>query len=136
MERLAVLVIEDGAAEAALVCAALALRPELQVLESPDVRGAIERLAVRPAPVALAIAGARALTESAEELVTRLEALGIPVIGVAASLSPEAKRRALAAGVREIHDRPTDWRPYSELIESLVSRFIRTDSPPHRDPTS
>ena len=36
-----------------------------------------------------------------------------------------ARQRALAAGVREIHDRPSKWHPYSELIGSLVSRFTR-----------
>jgi len=39
----AVLVIEEGA-EAALVCAALARRPELHVVGAPDVAGALERI--------------------------------------------------------------------------------------------
>lgn len=116
MEPVTVLVIEEGAAEATLIRAALA-RCEVRVVESP---------AERSAPIALAIAGAKVLAESPGELVKSLEARGIPVIGVAAGLSKAAKRRALAAGVREIHDRPNEWRPYAELIDSLVSRFTRT----------
>jgi hypothetical protein len=127
MEPGTVLVIEEGAAEAVLIRAALARCTEVRVVES---------LAGRSTPIALAIAGAKALTESPDKLVKSLESRGIPLIGVAAGLSKAAKRRALAAGVREIHDRPSEWRPYSELIDSLVTRFIRTGSPPHRGPTS
>ena len=133
--QVTVLVIEDGA-EAALVCAALARRPEVRVVDAADLGGALQRLEKQPEPVALAIAGSAALAESADELVTRLSARGIPVIGVAAGLAPAARQRALAAGVREIHDRPAEWRPYSELIDSLVARFIPAGLPPHRGPTS
>lgn len=124
-----VLVIEDGA-EAVLVCAALARRPEVQVVDAPDLGGALRRLDQQPEPVALAIAGSAALAQSADELVKRLGARGIPVIGVTAGLAPAARQRALAAGVREIHDRPTEWRPYWELIDSLVARFIPAGLPP------
>lgn len=129
-----VLVIEEGAAEAALVCAALALYPFVRVVDAPDVERAMER--VSDASVGLAIAGSRALTRSPENLVSKLGARGIPVIGIAAGLAPNVKQRALAAGVREIHDRPGEWRPYSELVGSLVGRFIRTDSPPRPGRTS
>jgi hypothetical protein len=124
MESVTVLVIEEGAAEATLLRAALA-RCEVQVVET---------LTERSAPIALAIAGSKALTKSAK--LKSLEARGIPVIGIAAGLSPAAKRRALAAGVREIHDRPRQWRPYAELVDSLVSRFTRTGSPPRPGQTS
>jgi hypothetical protein len=133
--QVTVLVIEGGA-EAGLVCAALALRPEVRVVDAPDLGDALKRLEQQREPVALAIAGAAALSERADELVTRLGARGIPVIGVAAGLPPATRQRALAAGVREIHDRPAEWRPYSELIESLVARFIPAGLPPHRGPTS
>ena len=135
MRRVTILVIEQGA-EAGLVCAALALRPEVRVVDSPHLGEALERLDKHPGPVALAIAGATALAGSADELVTRLGARGIPVIGVAAGLAPAARQHALAAGVREIHDRPTQWRPYSKLIDSLVSRFIPAGLPPRPDRTS
>ena len=115
MKPLGVLVIEQGA-EAALMCAALAKRPDVRVLEARDVRGALERLKSERA--ALAIVGTGALNEAKE-----LHARGITVVAVVADLPTAARERALAAGVREIHDRPNAWQPYSELIESLVSRF-------------
>lgn len=125
MDRAAVLVIEEGA-EAPLVCAALALRPDLTVLDAPDVAAALALLEPEPGPgpVALAIAGETALSGSARDLVQALDARGIPLIGVVTGLAPQARRRALAAGVREIHDRPAGWRAYRELIGALVARFV------------
>jgi hypothetical protein len=122
MHRAAVLVIEEGA-EATLVCAALALRPDLTVLDAPDVAAALALLEPAPPAVALAIAGDAALSERARELVQALDARGIPLVGVVNGLAPQARRTALAAGVREIHDRPAGWRAYRELIGTLVERF-------------
>lgn len=123
MHRATVLVIEEGA-EASLVCAALALRPELTVLDAPDVMAALGRLERERAPVALAIAGTAALSGSARELVRALDVRGIPVVGVTHNLAPAARRRALAGGVREIHERPTGWPAYAELVGALVARFV------------
>jgi hypothetical protein len=125
MEPVTVLVIEEGAAEAALVCAALALHPAVRVVDAPDLERAIERTS--HGPIALAIAGARALGRSPEKLVSKLGARGIPVVGIAAGLEAKTRERALAAGVREVHERPGEWRAYSELVGTLVGRFIRTD---------
>jgi CheY-like chemotaxis protein len=63
------------------------------------------------------------LTKSAQELVNNLQARRIPLIVVAADLSEQSKQRALAAGVKEIHDRPRDWHVYSELIQAVIRRF-------------
>ena len=126
MHRATVVVIEEGA-EAALVCAALAKRPEVRVVEATDLTGALAKLEGDGAPAKLAIAGAAALGGSARELVARLGERGIPVIGVASGISAAARRDALEAGVREMHERPRGWQPYSELIASLVSRFVRPD---------
>jgi len=123
MERVTVLVIEKGA-EAALVCAALAKKPEVRVVEAPDVGRALKRLKTRSAPLALAIVGAEGLADSAQ-LVKRLQPRGVPIIAVVPGLPIAERERALAAGVREVHERPSKWRPYSELIESLVARFVR-----------
>ena len=133
--QVTVLVIEEGA-EVGLVCAALARRPEVRVVDAPDLGRALKQLDEQREPVALAIAGAAALSASADELVTRLGARGIPVIGVITGLAPAARQRALAAGVREIHDRPEKWQPYSELIDSLVARFIPAGLPPRQGQTS
>jgi hypothetical protein len=127
VERVTVLVIEENAAEAALVAAALALQPEVRVIDAPGLPAALERLQEDVAPAAaLAIVGAKALNDAPRELVGRLGAKGMPVVGIASGLSADARQRALDAGVREVHDRPSEWRPYAELIESLIGRFIRT----------
>lgn len=120
-----VLVIEENAAEAALVAAALALRPGVRVLDAPDAHEAALRLESPRCPVVLALAGAKALAAPPAALLKRLDAQGIPLVGIAAGLPDNVKRRALEAGVREVHDRPDSWRPYAELIESVASRFIR-----------
>ena len=117
MQRIRVLVIEDGA-EAALMCAALLKTPNVRVVDAPDVRAALARLKTQHA--ALALVGTGALGD-----VKKLHARGIPVIAVVPELPPAARKRALAAGVQEVYNRPTDWRAYSELIDSVVSRFIR-----------
>ena len=122
MQPVTVLVIEEGP-EAALVCVALAKKPEVRVVDAPDVGRALKRLKSKTEQVAVAIVGTSGLAKSAE-LVKKLEARGIPIVGVVHDLAPAVKRRALAAGVREIHERPTRWRAYSKLIDSLVSRFI------------
>jgi CheY-like chemotaxis protein len=125
MEEVTVLVIEENAAEAALVAAAFALRPGVRVLDVLDASEAASRLESPPGPVVLALAGATALTAPPAALLKQLHARGIPLVGIAAGLSDACKRRALEAGVREVHERPDAWRPYAELIESVASRFIR-----------
>lgn len=125
MEEVTVLVIEANAAEAALMAAAFALRPGVRVLEAPDAHTAVMQLESPQSHVVLAFAGAAALIDPPTVLLGRLQTQGIPVVGVAAGLSDVQKRRALEAGVREVHDRPNAWRPYAELIESVASRFIQ-----------
>lgn len=122
MEPVTVLVIEEGA-EATLVCVALAKKPEVRVVDAPNVGRALKRLKART-QVAVALVGSAGLAESAD-LVKKLELRGIPVVGVVRDLPSAVKESALAAGVREIHERPTRWQPYSQLIDSVVSRFIR-----------
>jgi len=136
MQRVSVLVIEENAAEAALVAAALALRPEVQVVDARDLQAALERLEAPAAPFGLAIVGARALGESTAELVGRLGAKGVPVVAIAAGLPAHARQRALDGGIREVYERPGEWRAYAELIATVMSRFIRTDSPPRPGRTS
>jgi hypothetical protein len=122
MQPVTVLVIEEGA-EATLVCAALARQAEVRVLDAPDFSGALTRLKTEAAPVAFAIMGPATLAKCTGKLVQSLETRGIPVVGIALGLAAADRQRALAAGVREIHDRPAEWKPYSELIDSLVARF-------------
>jgi len=107
------------------MAAGFALHPQVRVLDAGDEGEAAKRLEKPAAPVVLAIAGSAALSTPATDLFKRLGAQGIPVIGIAANLSALDKGRALKAGVQEVHERPTEWRSYAELIESLVTRYIR-----------
>ena len=112
MQPIGVLVIEEGA-EAALMCAALLKMPNVRVVGAPDVRAALERLKTERAALALPVVETPAGGHR-----------GIPVVAVVPELPPAARERALAAGVQEVYERPADWRAYSELIDSVVSRFI------------
>jgi|SRR5687768_7816025 CheY-like chemotaxis protein len=123
MRSTTVLLIADDN-EATVLAAALAKRPDVRVIEAPDGPHAIRLVETQAAP-ALAIGTAAVLAKPVDELVKILDARGIPLIVVAAGLPPMVKQRALAAGVREIHDRPRDWSAYSELIETATRRLIR-----------
>jgi hypothetical protein len=125
MQTVTVLLIADNT-EATLMCAALAKRPDVRVLEALDARGAIKLLETQAAAPAVAIGAAAALAKSANKLVAILQERGIPLIAIAAGLSEKAKQRALAGGVKEIHDRPSTWQAYSELIETVIRRFAHT----------
>jgi CheY-like chemotaxis protein len=126
MQPITVLVIGDGA-ETALIRAALAKLAEVRVVDVPHARQALELLQTQSAPMALAIASAAALRTDADTLRKTLEACGIPLVAIAAGLSQEMKQRALAEGVREIHDRPRDWQSYSKLIEAVIRRFTHAN---------
>lgn len=124
MQPVTVLVIGSGA-EATLIRAALAKQPEVRVTEVRHAREVLKLLEPQGAPVALAIACPALLRAPVDALLETLRARGIPLVGIAAGLSQEAKQRALAAGVKEIHDRPKDWPAYAELIEAVMRRFTQ-----------
>jgi CheY-like chemotaxis protein len=126
MQPVTVLVIGSGA-EATVICAALARQPEVRVVDVSHARAAVKLLKTQSAPMALAIACPGLLRAPTHALLKALEARGIPVVGIAAGLSREAKQRALAAGVKEIHDRPRDWPAYAELIGDFIRRFTQAN---------
>jgi len=126
MQSVTVLVIGDGA-ETTLICAALAKQPEVRVVEVAHARRALSLLRTQSAPMALAIASSAVLLGLAGPLLKTLEARGIPLVGIAAGLSQEAKQRALAAGVKEIHDRPKEWPAYAELLGDIMRRFTQAN---------
>ena len=124
MPPVTILVIGSGA-ETNLIRAALARQPVLRVVDVPHAREALELLETQSAPMALAIACSALLRAPADALLDTLKARGIPLVGIAAGLSQEAKQRALAAGVKEIHDRPSDWPAYAELVEAVIRRYTQ-----------
>ncbi len=137
-----VLLIENSQAECTLACAALALRPEVAVLAVKDVPAAIDLLQKRDgeSEVEIAILGRDAIGGSAGKLIEALSRAGreIPVIGIAAGLRESDRRRALAAGVRAVYDRPRDWKSYSGFMQNLLTEWLATrkDSLPRPGRTS
>jgi len=125
-----VLLIENSQAESTLACAALALRPEIAVLAVRDVPAAIDLLQKRggESEVEIAILGRDAIGGSAGRLVEALSRAGreIPVIGIAAGVRESDRKRALAAGVRAVYDRPRDWKTYSNFMRNVVAGWLAT----------
>lgn len=133
-----VLLVENSQAESTLACAALALRPEIAVLAVSDVPAAIDLLQKRgdDTEVEIAILGRDALGAAAGRLVEALSRSGreIPVIGIAAGLRESDRRRALAAGVRAVYDRPRDWKTYSSFLRNVVAAWLATRKDSARRP--
>ena len=102
--------IEDNAAEAALVAAALALRPEVQVVDAPICRSRWNACS-RPRRLRAGDRRRPRAGQSTAELVGRLGAKGVPVVVIAAGLAADARQKALDTGVREVYDRPTSGAP-------------------------
>ncbi len=122
MPEVAVSLIEDSPAEEALASAALALHsPRTRVLGALDLGSAIEIL--RREPAALAILGRRALMRAPRK---QIRALAIPAIGVAAGLPEAARRKVVAAGVRAVYERPTQWKQYSQMMGGLLEQWLAT----------
>jgi CheY-like chemotaxis protein len=138
MEDPTVLLIENSQAESTLACAALALSPEIAVLAVRDVPAAIDLLQTRggESQVGIAILGRDAIGGSAGKLVEALSRIGrdIPVIGVAAGLRESDRKRAMAAGVRAVYDRPRDWKTYSSFMCNLVAGWLATRKDSARRP--
>src|SRR3970040_807946 len=114
MSQPAVILVETSVVEAVLACAALALRPEVMVLQAEDLREASDLLG--GAPVALAILGKEALGAADGRTLRRFVSGGVRVVGLGVNLPESVRRQALAAGVREVHERPREWHAYRSLV--------------------
>ncbi len=126
-EREVILLIESDPAEAVLASAAVALRSNVEVLRAPNLRAAADMLG--EAPVGLAILGRQAIGSADPTLLQAFVSGGVPVVGLGAALGEAERQRALAAGVREVHERPREWPAYRTLIARLLSEWLpsRTD---------
>jgi len=105
-----VILVEDSPYEAAL--AYLALSTTTPVVRAPNLRSA-----ARIAPGArLAILGPRTMSRISNR---QVRALGIPAVGIGVRLSEADRRRAFAAGVRAVYERPRGWKAYLALFEEI-----------------
>ncbi len=124
MAQTAVILVESSPVEAILACAALALRPGVLVLQAEDLREAGDMLG--DAPVALAILGKQALGSADGRSLRAFVSGGVPVVGVGVNMPDAVRRQALAAGVREVHERPRQWQAYRSLIAGLLDEVLPT----------
>ena len=106
-----VILVEDSPYESALAYLALT-RTTPSVLQAPNLRSA-SRLAQG---ARLAILGRRAISRISRR---QVRALGIPAVGIGVRLSEAERRRAVAAGVRAVYERPRIWRDYLALLEEI-----------------
>lgn len=106
-----VLLVEDSPYESALAYLALT-RTTSSVIQAPNLRTAA-RMASR---ARLAILGPRAIARISNR---QVRALGIPAVGIGVRLSDADKRRAFAAGVRAVYERPRGWKAYLALFEQI-----------------
>jgi hypothetical protein len=106
-----VILVEDSPYESALAYLALS-QTTPSVLQVPDLRSA-----ARLAPQAqLAILGPGAMSRLSNRLI---RSLGIPAVGIGVRLSDADRRRAFAAGVRAVYERPRGWKAYLALFEEI-----------------
>ena len=106
-----VILVEDSPYESALAYLALSRTTPL-VMQAPDLRSAA-RLAPR---ARFAVLGPRAMSRISNRLV---QSLGIPAVGIGIRLSAADRRRAFAAGVRAVYERPRGWKAYLALFEKI-----------------
>jgi hypothetical protein len=124
MDQPAVILVESAFVEATLARAALALRPDVLVLQVEDLPSATTLLG--RGPVALAILGKAALGSADGASLKPFLGGGVPVVGLGVELAEPLRRKALEAGVREVHERPREWRAYRSLISGLVDIALAT----------
>ena len=106
-----VILVEESPNESALAYLALT-RTTPTVIQAPNLRTAA-RLA---RGARLAILGPRAMARVSNR---QVRALGIPAVGIGVRLSEADRRRAYAAGVRAVYERPRAWKAYLALFEEI-----------------
>ena len=124
MSQPAVILVETLPVETILACAALALRPDVMVLHAEDLREASDLLG--GAPVALAILGKQALGAVDGPTLQAFVSGGVPVVGLGANLPESLREQALAAGGRQGHERPREWRAYRSLVTGILDEALPT----------
>jgi hypothetical protein len=114
-----VILVEDSPYESALAYLALT-QATPSVIQAPNIRKA----ARHARSARLAILGSRALARISDR---QVRALGIPAVGIGVRVSDADRRRAFAAGVRAVYDRPRSWEAYLALIASVLEKqeFVR-----------
>jgi hypothetical protein len=101
MKRPAVMLFGANRAEATLASAAVYCAGARIVTAKPDIALLVEAKASADLP----------------------RRLNVPVIAI---VPPEQKRKALSARVDAAYARPAQWKPYSRLVERVLSEWAAT----------
>lgn len=123
--RYAVLIVDENLHEATMITSAISLHDaRLEVSTVPDAQAAFHYL--RDAKRRIVILGARAIAE-APALLDRLNGAGARhrIVGIAPQVCAQVRERALAAGVRDVHERPAGWPEYRDLVGEILSRWTK-----------
>lgn len=117
----AILVIDDEH-EATLISSAIALHaPQLRVRAVPGWRAGLAYLTDHKHERMLLILGGAAVREASHALPLLNGSLrALTVVGLAAGVDQAARKSALAAGVRAVHERPASWPEYSQTVRDIV----------------
>jgi hypothetical protein len=115
-----VILVEESLSESALACIAIALRrPGTRVAEARNLKEAKTILEGQSGSNVLVILGWRALRNGLEAFFE--VAIGrAKVIGLAAAIGENGRRRALHAGVQAIYDKPAEWDSYVNAVETIL----------------
>lgn len=112
-----VILVEDNPTDSGLSAIAIALRkPRARVREARSLEEA-RLLFTEPCVVIL---GYRALRDAAG----KAERIRLPVVGFAANVTDGDRRRALAAGIRQVYERPAAWRPFCDVLETVLDEWL------------
>ena len=119
---LEIVIVEESPSESALVCIAIALRrPGTRVSEVRSMKEAAERLCRPDAPRTLVILGWRALQQAVRPCIDKLQAHA--VVGFGSDLG-EVRPRALDLGVRQIYERPSEWKAFVQSVETMLRDWM------------
>ena len=129
----AVLIVEDSDHESTLVTSAIALAdPALEVRTVADLQAANIYLTdgASTAKHWLIILGSRALRELKQAIKVHGNA-DVVVVGVGDEVQPSTRQRALQMGVLAVEDRPSTWKEYRALVDSIIrARLPKPDGAP------
>ena len=124
----AVLIVDESPHEAAVITSAIRLHEaRLEVRTVPSAQAAYDYLhdAGSGAARRLVILGARAIAD-APELLSRLNGARTrhAIVGIAPQIPAAVRQRALDAGVCNVHERPSSWPQYRDLVKEILARWL------------
>jgi len=118
-----VLCVEDNPASLALIQAALASRPGVELISAPNGQRGIELARSRQPDVILMDNNMPVLSGGAAQAILRSDprTAHIPVIAISANAMPDAVSKGLAAGFYRYLTKPLDLRALNEALDGALA---------------